>query len=679
MDHPSARSLSRRRLLRQSLATSCGLLWAARGWGQEAAALPPHNRFGRMLHEWYADRLRELDQARRARLATVTTREAAAAYVAEVRRKIRDSFGPFPERTPLNPRVSGIVDRDTYTIEKVTFESRPEFFVTANLYVPKGRTGPFPGVVGSCGHSVNGKAAEAYQSFAQGLARQGYVTLIFDPIGQGERLQYPTPDAVKSTIGAGVLEHLHVGNPQFLLDEFFGSWRAWDGIRALDYLLTRPEVDPRHVGLTGNSGGGTMTMWLTGLDERWTMVAPSCAVTTFHHNFHNELPADTEQCPPRVLALGLDHGDFLAALAPKPVIILAQERDFFDVRGSEATYRELKPIWELLGAGENLQLHIGPDPHGYSLSNREAMYRFFHRQTGNPASGAEPTLVIEPDQTLWVMPRGQVVDVPSKTVQQCSVERGRELAAARPAMTPQDLAESLRRLLKLNPVPAQPEVRILRPASGRKYPTPHAATYAVTTEPGIEAVVLQLHERSHLSRPLPGGPKCLLYVSHHSADAELREAGWLRDRIHAALPGPVFACDLRGVGDSRPTTCGGPEMYLNPYGTEYFYAAHGLMIDRPLVGQRTDDLLAILQWLEQYGYREVEVVANGWGTLPATFAALQSPRITRLALHERLETYASILADENDDWPLSSYVPGILRVCDLPDLYQAVGPRLVTP
>ena len=176
--------------------------------------------------------------------------------------------------TPLNPRITGAVERDAYRIEKVIFESRPNFLVTGNLYVPKGRDFPLPAVVGTCGHSNNGKAYTQYQSFAQGLARQGYVVLIFDPIGQGERLQYPNKK-LQSRIGVGVREHLYGGNQQFLVGEFFGAWRAWDGVRALDYLLTRKEVDPKHIGVTGCSGGGTMTTWLCGVERRWTMAAPS--------------------------------------------------------------------------------------------------------------------------------------------------------------------------------------------------------------------------------------------------------------------------------------------------------------------------------------------------------------------------------------------------------------------
>ena len=135
--------------------------------------------------------------------------------------------------------------------------------------------------------------------------------MLYDPIGQGERLQYVDKNG-QPRLRPGTREHLYAGNQQFLVGQFFGSWRAWDGVRALDYLLTRKEVDSTHLGVTGNSGGGTMTTWLCGLERRWTMAAPSCFVTTFRHNLENELPADTEQCPPRALALGLDHEDFLA-------------------------------------------------------------------------------------------------------------------------------------------------------------------------------------------------------------------------------------------------------------------------------------------------------------------------------------------------------------------------------
>ncbi|UCD51735.1 MAG: prolyl oligopeptidase family serine peptidase, partial [Phycisphaerales bacterium] len=246
----------------------------ASGQGRD---LEPLNRFPRMVQEYFVDQVRQVEAQADQRRAALNTRRDAEAYVRAVQDKIQQSFSPWPEKTPLKPRVTGVVERDQYRIEKIIFESRPNFLVTANLYIPKGRDFPLPGVVGTCGHSSNGKASEFYQGFSQGLARQGYVVLIYDPISQGERLQYVN-DQLKSEIDVGVGEHLYAGNQQFLVGEFIGTWRAWDGIRALDYLLTREEVDPKQIGVTGNSGGGTMTTWLCGVEQRWAMAAPSCFV-----------------------------------------------------------------------------------------------------------------------------------------------------------------------------------------------------------------------------------------------------------------------------------------------------------------------------------------------------------------------------------------------------------------
>ena len=145
---------------------------------------PPFNRFPRMVQEYYVNRVRLLDQTRRRRIEALTDKEEADAYVASVRERIRLSFGPEPPRTPLRPSITRIIDRGDYRIENIIFESRPGFLVTANLYLPKDQPVqpyPRPGIVATRGHSSNGKAAPAYQSFAQGLARQGYVVLIYMP------------------------------------------------------------------------------------------------------------------------------------------------------------------------------------------------------------------------------------------------------------------------------------------------------------------------------------------------------------------------------------------------------------------------------------------------------------------------------------------------------------------
>ncbi|MBP3957024.1 acetylxylan esterase [Gemmata sp. G18] len=665
--------LSRRHFFRTAAASSLalGLEGLSALADEKSPALEPLNRFPRTVQEFFVEQVRAAERIGTEARAKLKTKADAEAYIRGVREKIAKCFGPFPEKTPLNAKVTGKLERDAYTIEKVIFESRPGFFITANLYLPKGANGPRPGVVGSCGHARNGKADSAYQSFCQGLARMGYVVLVFDPIGQGERLQYAH---IEKSIrpGIGVDEHLLAGNQQFLVGEFFGSWRAWDGIRALDYLLSRPEVDPKHVGITGNSGGGTMTTWLCGLDARWTMAAPGCFVTTFRRNLENELPADTEQCPPRALALGLDHADFLAALAPKPVIVLAKEKDYFDVRGAEEAYRRLKNIYALLGAEENVKLHVGPTGHGYTVENREAMYRWFNHVTGVSNEKTEPKLTIEKEEDLLCAPKGQVSELKSRTVFSFTAEKAKHFAAKRMPLVGNPLKVHIETTLGLPKRDGVPDFRILRPAGGRKYPKPHATTYVIETEKPAVAVVYRLSDQAHLSRPTKDEGAAILYVSHHSADAELREEAFLTELVKAEPKAAFYACDVRGVGESRPNTCGGTDQFLAAYGNDYFYAIHGLMLDKPYIGQKTFDVLRVLDWLGDIGHKDVHLVAKGWGTLPATFAAVLSDRVTRITLKNALTNYADVAQSETYSWPLSAFAPGVLRSFDLEDCYKAL-------
>lgn len=637
---------------------------------EQAKALPPLNRFPRMMQNYYVAQVREIEAAGIKRKFALKTKADAQAYVRDVKAKIRSCFGPLPPKTPLNAKVTDTIDRDAYTIEKVIFESRPGFFVTSNLYIPKNRPFPLPGVVGTCGHLANAKAGENYQSFAQGLARLGYVVLIFDPIGQGERLQYLN-DKLESKIGNGVQEHLHAGNQQILVGENFPAWRAWDGIRALDYLLTRKEVDPKHIGLTGNSGGGTSATWLCGLDDRWTMAAPDCFVTTARRNLENELPQDTEQYPWQMLARGLDQDDFMAAMAPKPVILIAQEKDFFDVRGTEEAYARLKHLYKLLGAPDNIAMFTGPTYHGYTKENREAMYRFFNRTTKISAAQTEPTLTLEKDETLSCTVRGQVSELNSRTVFSFTVEKSKALAKARPSLSGAALQKAVTEVLKLPPRVGTPDARILNRVARRQYPTREFTAYAIETEPNVQAIVYRLSDVTHYSRPLTGQQRAVLYVSHLSSDEELRSEPLLRELLASEQGASFYTCDVRGIGESLPNTCGENHFFL-PYGNDYFYAGHGLMLDRPYVGQKTFDVLRVLDWLKFYGHTEIHLVAKGRGAIPATFAAVLADNVAQVTLKQALTSYTDIAEAEDYQCPLSCLVPGILAKFDLPDCYRAL-------
>lgn len=667
-------------LLNRRMAIQIGLMsLASSSWIKSGSAAPPAgdsfeplNRFPRMMQEYLATRVQSAAELGRARKAAVYSRELAEEYVKYVRTLIGNCFGAFPERTPLNATVTGIEMRDQFQIEKVIFESRPQFFVTANLYLPTHRPGKCPGVVATCGHSANGKAYEGYQTFAQSLARLGYAVLIFDPIGQGERLQYPDED-LKSKVGVGVHEHLLAGNQQFLVGEFLGTWLAWDAMRALDYLLSRPEVDPQHVGITGNSGGGTLTTWMCGLEPRLTMAAPSCFVTTFLRNFQNELPADTEQCPPQALQFGLDHGDFLAAMAPKPVMIIAGEKDYFDVRGAIETYERLKPIYQLLGAEENLKLFIGPDPHGFTRPNREAMYAFFNAQTGVAEGGTEPTFVAETDATLQCTPKGQVSELGSRSVMSFTAEKSKHLRTTRGAVAAASLktilADAIGPLLKISA-----DYDILRSPRSRKYPAPYATVYSVKTERQVRAIVTRLTERPHLSRLENKPGRAILYISHHSCDAELRNEPMIRMLLSEEPDSEFFAVDVRGIGESRPGTCG-ENQFLEPYGSDYFYAIHSLMLGTPYPYQRAFDILRVIQWLTEHGRTEIHLAALKWGTVPATLAAVVSDHVKQVTLKGSMTSYSDVAESDHYDWPLSTLIPNVLSSFDLPDCYAALAEK----
>ncbi len=634
--------------------------------------MEPLNRFPQMQQEHLIALVRTAEAEQEARKAALRTKQDARQYQDQVRRKLRRVFGRLPRRTPLKPRITATFERDAYRVEKVLFESRPGFPVTGLLYLPQRRRFPAPGVLASCGHSLNGKADRNYQAFCQGLAHKGYVVFIYDPISQGERMQYPDAQG-KSRYGLGVGEHIQAGDQQLLVGEFFGTWRVWDGIRALDYLLSRPEVDPNHVGLTGNSGGGTLTTLLCANDDRFTMAAPGCYVTTFRRNAENELPADSEQIPPRLLELGLDMDDLFALHAPKPLILLTAEKDYFDQRGALQAFARLKRLYRLLGAPDNVAMMTGPEGHGYRQPLREAMYGFFNRACGKVREGArEPKLQIEADEVLNVTPRGQVYHLKPRTVFSFTREKSRALAAKRRPLSGPQLRPLLSKLLSLPERAGAPEFRILRNIGNRGYPSPAATHYVVETEPRIQAIVTMLTDEPHHSRP-PRGKEAVLYVPHMSSDEDLREEPLVRELAPKAPA--FFAVDLRGIGESRPNTCG-LNQYLRPYGSDYFYSSYGILFGRPLVGRRTHDLLTVLDFLEEYGYKKVHLAARGWGSLPALFAAVLDSRVKQLTLKNALRSYTELAETEDQAWPLSSLLPYVLEKLDLPDCYNAVKRKL---
>lgn len=642
--------------------------------------LEPLNRFPRMMQEYLTARLRAVYEDNNRRVLALRTERDARRYRAGLQRQMRDIFGHMPARTDLNLRVTGELERDGYVVRKLIFDSRPGFAVTANLYVPQGFEGPRPAVLCLCGHARSAKAYEPYQAFAQALARMGYIALIFDPMGQGERVQYHDGKG-GSLVGSSVIEHNFMARQQLLVGEFIGTWFAWDGIRAMDVLLAQDDVDPSRVGVTGNSGGGNMTVYAVATDPRITMSAPSCWVTSWYHNGINEEPIDAEQCALNALGLGIEQGDLLLARAPMPTILITQEQDFFDQRGSREAFERMRHVYGLLGAEENLAYHVGPGVHGFHKDGREAMYGFFNHHAGVDLPGAEPGLIQEEEADLLCTETGQVDDIGARTVFDFTRDKSRMLARVRGNPSGAELRRRVAKLLGLPARDGPPDYRILRPWTQRGYARPRASQFVLETERefGAQAVVTKLEDEARHARPLPGDGPALLYVPHLSSDRELREDLFLRDlqRANAAF----FACDYRGSGESRPDTCR-PNSFFHMYGSDYHYASYALMLGESYVAWRVHDLLSTLDWMASFGHDEVHLVARGWGSIPGALAALLDDRVRQVTLINAPRSYAELAETRLQQWPLSAMLPHVLEHFDLPDVYRELegkGLRLIAP
>ncbi len=542
---------------------------------------------GNAVQDYYLDLVRKNHHQRKERLAALKTKEDALRYAAEVCAKIQKCF-PLPEeKTPLNAVEMGdAIDFGTYTMHKIVYESRPNYPVTTNLYLPKVE-GKVPASIFLCGHSEDGKAGEAYQLGARGLAMKGFAVLVIDPVGQGERHQFVGALEDGRILGC-TKEHNIMHKQMYLTGETMGAWRAWDAIRGIDYLLTRPEVDPERIGVTGNSGGGTMTTFVNALDARLMMAAPSCYVTTWLHNVENELPADAEQMPMGALAAGLEMGDFLIARAPRPVMILGQKNDFFDPRGTSETYEEVRDFYRLLGAEDDVQLFIGPTNHGYSVENRQAMYGFFGKHAGVNCDGVEPQgLPTSKPEELFCLPEGKVENYAgNKFVCDIIREKAAQLVANRKSHTLEELRAILLDKLQLE-MPGVPYFRTLRPGF-----TINTGADKYFQRFGLESeennwMMSAIHTKEPYNYIQDTDEAKTLYIPHLDARDEM-------DAMGVKAGDLIYGLDMRGVGDFTPLGCDQhfrTRDFFAEYAFDYHFASLAFMFDKPMLGRRVNDIL----------------------------------------------------------------------------------------
>jgi cephalosporin-C deacetylase-like acetyl esterase len=353
----------------------------------------------------------QLDNRERA-IAAIHTVADADRRKAMVRAKLTELIGGLPTYSgPLNARITGQLQSDTHTIEKVIFESLPGFYITGSLYKPNA-PGRYPAVLVPSGHTQEGKPET--QILAANLAAKGFIALAYDPIGQGEREQTYLPQLGRALSGGGGNEHLELGARSILIGQSVARYFIFDAKRAIDYLVSRTDVDPDRIGVTGCSGGGAITTYVGVFEPRVKAAAPGCFINSFRTLFSGPT-ADSEMSFPAFLASGLDIADFFEVAAPLPWLMMATTEDYFGPDGARKVHNEGRRWYELYGAGDRISFFIGTGPHGTPRDSREAIYRWIIRWlAGGKGNPSDEPVKIYTNLELQVTRSGNVDGEPGR-------------------------------------------------------------------------------------------------------------------------------------------------------------------------------------------------------------------------------------------------------------------------
>ncbi len=648
----------------------------------------------KMVRQYLLDQAEKAFLRREAAFEELKTPAEMREHQRRMREFLRAQLGGFPERTPLQARVVGRHRRDGYSVERVLYQSRPGHYVTALLYLPDGPP-PYPGVLIACGHAPSAKSSEMYQRAAVLLAKGGMAALCYDPIGQGERHQILHPDG-RPRFENGI-EHMLVAVSSIPLGLSAATYRIWDGIRSIDYLTSREEIDPDRIGLTGNSGGGLVTTLLMALDERIACAAPSCYITHVKELLHTQGPGDSEQQVYGEIAQGLGHADYLMIRAPKPTLICAATRDdMFDISGSWRSLREAKRFYGRLGYPERVDLVEADVVHGFFRPLREGMARWMRRWllgiddalreddsrllSEEEGSMQEFITASGPDYSEFrpvrlpvvrSSPEGQVQLIPgARTVFQFNREREKELAAVRRAFwrrTPRD--EALKEVRRLAGIRRLDELPLLTVEDSGTLPRPGYAIHkqVLHPEPGIRLPALRFV-------PDAGGRDVVLYLHGEGKQVDAEPEGPIEKLV---LDGrEVLAVDLRGVGETQPAK--GKWGYGPLFGADWeeFYMAY--MLGRSYLGMRAEEILVIARHLAEStgsdAASRVHLVGIGEAGPAALHAAALEPALfASLELRRSLVSWTNVIQSEVPVNQLVNTVHGSLRKYDLPDLLMSLS------
>ncbi len=663
--------------------------------------------------------------ARRATIAQIHTKQQAIARQQKVRaRMIALLGGPWPEHSALNPRITGASDHEGIHIERLLFDSQPNFPVTALLYLPQ-HTTKLPAILMAPGHSPAGKAGDA--SFALAFAHRGFAVLSYDPIGQGERLQYPDPANPGHTLlKAPTGEHGEAGLQPTLIGDALARYFLIDAVRATDYLLTRPEIDAHRIGAFGCSGGGLMTALTAALDTRIAVAGIACFTTSFDTLLPSIGPQDSEQSTPNFIASGLDFPDWSELFAPKPYAIIATTEDMFPFAGAQSTEKESRAFYTLFNASDNLAFITGPGHHGNlrpilpqildfftthlhptptsnvsSRPERSAVERPAAEAAARPAGPPPPAL---PPSDTQVTPTGQVATSypTTETIFNLNLKRFAEKTShlTPPALTPQQIpskgkTSSLKASANLTLPQLQQSIREVTHAEVRHQP------FTIENDPAVSGARGVRHEASIAVRNLPTASGTYLpfdLAQPHRATGSVRVPATLLLSETLPITSQTLPMDtldgtsfdaLISTGNfviavaPRPSPPGTEETKSPVLGTFYLTELRAELTGHTLLGLRIDDTINAIDYLASQANvdpNNITAEASGHMALVLLHAAILDPRLKHITLHALPPTYTEYLHQPIPHDAPQDILPGVLLRYDTPDLLRALGSRVtVTP
>ena len=603
----------------------------------------------------------------------IQTRAALERRQRLIRRTILRCIGGLPPSdSSLNARAVGVVKGRGYRIERIIFESRPKTFVTANLYLPAGIRGPRGAVLFLSGHHERAKHADEYQGVCQTLVQAGLIVFAQDPIGQGERLSYCDPASKEAGIRWGTMEHDYAGAQCLPLGDSIARYFLHDAMRGIDYLRSRPEVDPGKIGVTGNSGGGTQSSLLMLADPRVAAAAPGTFVMNRETYLFTGGAQDAEQIWPGFTAAGLDHEDILLGMCPKPVRVLAVQSDFFPIEGTRRTVERCRRIWKVAGKPSHLDLVEDATTHWFTPKLARAAAEFFCRHLlGRKPAVAVPRISLLPPERLWCTKSGQVLgEIPgARAVHDENRERVAQIERQRPATRKEALAW-LRQRVFAHRKPCAFNPRFIWNGAVGDLAVEQAFWWS---QEGLMNHGLLFRLRSRRNHRLPA----TIAVWDGGCTALTKHRAWLERECRSGRA--VLVLEVSGAGTLLPNPLS-PRPPLELYGVIHKFADDLLWLDDDLAALRTFDVLRAFDLLAEWSgvdARRIHCFGHGKHGVYAQLAAALDPRVRAIEAVGGIGSFASFVSRRHYDLlDIKSVVlRGILRYCDLPALMELVTRR----